>query len=137
MGYRSTIAYTIRFKEVGKMVIFMTEAKSKGLQQALDECEINEDKFQINFYAENVKWYDSYPDVIVHQNLMQLARDWCDGEDHVHVKDGGVQYEGTPYSLGFARAIVGEEINDIVEEIYGFADWEWVCVSRSIVADWL
>ena len=137
MGYRSDVAYTIRFKEVGKMVMFMTEAKSKGLQPALDECEIHEDKLQINFHATNVKWYESYPDVQAHQSLMQLARDWCGGDEHQNIKDGGLGYEGASYALGFVRAVVGENIDDNEEETEGFGDWEWLRVSREIVGDWL
>jgi len=135
VGYRSAVAYTIRFKEVGKMVMFMTEAKSKGLEGALEECEIDQRKLQINFYAEGVKWYDSYPDVIVHQNLMQMAKDWCDGDTHEEIKRGGAGHEA--YSLGYIRVIIGEEINDITEESYVFADWDWLKPSRTIVADWL
>jgi hypothetical protein len=137
MGYRSDVAYTIRFKDKGKMVMFMTEARAKGLQPALDECQINEDKMHINFYAESIKWYESYPEVQMHEALMQLVRDWCEGEDHVHVKDGGVAFQGTPYSLGLVYACMGEDLDDCSEEICGFGDWDWVKVERRIAADWL
>ena len=139
MGYRSDVAYTIRFKEVGKMVMFMTEAKSKGLQPALDECKIHEDKLQINFHAEGVKWYESYPDVQAHQNLMQLARDWCHGNRlEFAEQEGEIPMDlNNIHSLGFAYACVGEDSNDNEEEIDGFGDWEWLRVSREIVGDWL
>ena len=143
MGYRSDVAYTIRFKDVGAMTLFITEAKAKGLEPALDECDIHQDKqsdkYHINFFAEGVKWYDTYPTVQAHQALIELARDWCEGDRHEHTRQtGDTSYmAGEEYKLGFVYVEVGEEVNDCKEESDGDSDWDWLRVSRQVVGDWM
>lgn len=137
MGYRSDVAYTIRFKDVGAMTVFIAEAQGSGLQTALDECEIHRKRLQINFFAENVKWYDSDPSVQMHTSLIDLARDWCDGDRHRHVKETGDTGGPTEYKLGFIVASVGEELNDNREEADGDYDWDWLRISRSVMPDWM
>lgn len=139
MGYRSDVAYTIRFKDVGAMTLFITEAKDKGLEKALDECDIVQDKFQINFSAEGVKWYDSYPEVQAHQALIKLAKDWCEGDRHEHTRQTGdsTYMAGEEYKLGFIFAAVGEDTNDCEEDCDGDSDWDWLRVERRVVGDWM
>ena len=143
MGYRSDVAYTIRFKDVGAMTLFITEAKAKGLEPALDECDIHQDKhldrYRINFFAEGVKWYDTYPTVQAHQALIELARDWCEGDRHEHTRQTGdtTYMAGEEYKLGFVYVEVGEEVNDCKEESDGDSDWDWLRVSRQVVGDWM
>jgi hypothetical protein len=133
MGYRSTVAYTIRFvvpddeKTYGQVrdsfYTFIAEAKSKDTVAGafLDEdLTVDEENLQIRFFADNVKWYESYPDVQCHECLMGLAREWADDNDYI----GGA----------FAR--IGEETNDNVEEVWGQGEYEWVGVHRSIYTDW-
>jgi hypothetical protein len=31
---------------------------------------------------------------------------------------------------------IGEELDDIVSEEWGEADWEWMTLSRQIIVDW-
>jgi len=139
MGYRSVVAYTIRFVPVeqegidfvmaeerakGAFFTFITEAKSKDTVAGafLDEdLTVDEEKLQIRFFAENVKWYESYEDVQCHECLMGLAREWADENDYI----GGA----------FAR--IGEETQDTVEEVWGEGDWDWISISRSMHCDWM
>lgn len=139
MGYRSDVAYTIRFKDVGAMTLFITEAKDKGLQIALDECDIVQDKFQINFFGEDIKWYDSYDEVKAHQALIALARDWCKGDRHEHTRQTNdtTYMSGSKYKLGFVFASIGEDTNDCEEECDGDSDWDWLRVERRVVGDWM
>ena len=143
MGYRSTVAYTIRFVPVeqegidfvmaeerarGAFFTFITEAKSKDTVAGafLDEdLTVDEENLQIRFFAENVKWYESYEDVQCHECLMGLSREW--------VEDGDCS---SPY-IGGAFSRIGEETQDTVEEIWGEGDWDWVRVNRSMHCDWL
>jgi len=132
MGYRSTVAYTIRFegdddtKARQSFYTFIAEAKSKETtalcfsDQENEVFKVLEDKLEIRFFAEGVKWYESYPDVQCHECLMGLAREWADEND----------------CIGGAFARVGEDTNDNVEEVWGQGDYGWVGVVRSVCVDW-
>jgi len=117
MGYRSQVAYVIVFdkKEVydqfrvqykldEKFKLCWEDEKAefpKSVQlEWLDEYHI------VKFVAQDVKWYDDYPDVICHHDLMKLA-------DEYDEKYGGVEWK-------FVR--VGEEEGDIETEVGGKAD---------------
>jgi hypothetical protein len=145
MGYRSTVAYTIRFtpfpspqeaengdtpnmadiKECKEsFYCFLAEAKLKcaGAMTDTDYLVIDEDDMAINHFASDVKWYESYDDVQCHEALMQLSKDWVEMGNH---NIGGI----------FVR--VGEEMDDVVEEGWGVHYWEWIGVRREIVCDWM
>ena len=146
MGYRSTVAYTIRFtpfpspqeaekgefpsdKDINlckeSFYTFLAEAKLKYLGAVNDEgMKIDESNMALNFFASDVKWYESYEDVQVHENLISLSKEWADEGETANPNIGGI----------FTR--IGEEMDDIVEEAWGEADWEWVGVHREIVCDW-
>jgi hypothetical protein len=134
MGYRSTVAYTIRFvvpddeKTYGQVrdsfYIFIAEAKSKDTVAGafLDEdLTVDEEKLQLRFFADNVKWYESYEDVQCHECLMGLAREWADDNDYI----GGA----------FVR--IGEELEDMVQEVWGEGQYEWIEIHRSMHCDWM
>ena len=102
MGYRSDVAYTIRFNEPEHMALFIAEALSKDYgKPALAECMVDHKKLQINFHAESVKWYESYPDVKCHDDLVSQAKDWCDSAEHENIRQGGLGYEDATYKLGY------------------------------------
>jgi len=142
MGYRSTVAYTIRFiprhspdtddieeerKAKSSFYLLLAEAKA-NVNTALcftdtDCLEVLEDKLEIRFFAEEIKWYESYPDVACHEALIELSKSWAD-DDTSNPYIGGV----------FAR--VGEDTNDNVEEVWGQGDYGWVGINRSVYADW-
>jgi hypothetical protein len=145
MGYRSTVAYTIRFlphypnddspteaqieSAKASFYTFLAEAKSRentALCFSTEESEyfkVNEADLQICFYVEHVKWYDDYPEVKCHEALMDLSREWCEETENRFI--GGA----------FAR--VGEEMDDNTCEVWGQADYDWVGINRSVYADWV
>ena len=143
MGYRSTVAYTIRFIPVeqdgidfvmaeerakGCFFTFIAEAKSKDTVSGafLDEdLKVDEENLTINFFADCVKWYEDYPDVQCHECLMGLSREWADDGDCSSPYIGGV----------FAR--IGEELEDNVHECWGEGDYDWIRIDRSMTCDWL
>ena len=143
MGYRSTVAYTIRFIPVeqdgidfvmaeerakGCFFTFLAEAKSKDTVSGafLDEdLKVDEKNLTINFFADNVKWYDSYEDVQCHECLMGLSREWAEDDDCSSPYIGGV----------FAR--IGEELEDLTHECWGEGDYDWIRIDRSMTCDWL
>ena len=135
MGYRSTVAYTIRFegdddtKARQSFYTFIAEAKSKEStalcfsDQESEVFKVLEDKLEIRFFAEGVKWYESYPDVQCHEALIELSKSWADDDT------------SNPY-IGGAFARVGEDTNDNVEEVWGQGEYEWVGINRSVYVDW-
>jgi hypothetical protein len=146
MGYRSTVAYTIRFtpfsnpqeSEQGEFpsdkdirsckesfYTFLAEAKVKFSGAFDDESlKVDESNMAINFFASDVKWYESYEDVQVHENLISLSKEWADEGETANPNIGGI----------FTR--IGEELDDMVQEEWGEADWEWVGIQRAIHCDW-
>jgi hypothetical protein len=145
MGYRSTVAYTIRFikpshdkpEEVvdiedvkASFYTFLAEAKSKDAtalcfsESEAEYLKVDEDNLTMNFFAEDVKWYESYPEVACHEALMDLAREWADDGDCTNPHIGG------------AYAHVGEETEDIKQEVWGVGEYNWVNVNRYVWCDW-
>ena len=143
MGYRSTVAYSIRFIPPredepekgltatyckGTFFNFLAEAKSKGETAGafLDEClKVDEENLAIYFYATDVKWYPDYDDVKCHEALMDLSREWADDDDC-----------SNPY-IGGAVARIGESMDDNVEECWGQGDYDWININRYMYCDWL
>ena len=143
MGYRSTVAYTIRFlpplkdepergitaeKAKASFYTFLAEAKaSEETAGALrdEDVKVDEENLAIYFFAEGVKWYESYEDVKCHEALIDLSKEWADDGDC-----------SNPYISGaFAR--IGEDIEDVVEEVWGEGCYDWISVHRSMSCDWM
>ena len=136
MGYRSEVAYTIRFtsdhdeKNRQSFYTFLAEAKSKAATAACfteetgqwSEFEVDEKRFRINFFAEGVKWYESYEDVKCHEALVSLAKEWADESDNPEI--------------GFKFVRIGEDDDDIEQKEGGDYDWSWLSVHRSVERDW-
>ena len=135
MGYRSDVAYTIRFNsdhdENNKQSFFtfLAEAKAKAataacfLEREWVEFVVDEARFRINFAADGVKWYESYVDVQCHMALLDLAAEWANDEDN----NSGI---------GFMFVRIGEENDDVEQKYGGEYDHGWLDVHRSISRDW-
>lgn len=128
MGYRSDVAYKIKFANKEDFWGFIAESKLDpetsscfGDDWKDDGFEVDEEHYEIRLLCEGVKWYDSYAEVIAQENLWGKARARCE-EDQVDV-------EGA-----FCR--IGEESDDNTEEYFGDDPYEFVRISRSIEIDW-
>ena len=133
MGYRSDVAYTIRFVDDHdtnnhqSFFTFLAEAKADPrCAIALSEVTINEKRQEINFNAEDVKWYESYADVDSHTALFNQARSWAE-----QVREGTLHC-----SIGAIFMRIGESTDDIEEIAEGDYNWEWMRISRQIITDW-
>lgn len=77
MGYRSHVAYIIKFDDIETRDNFVTLMLAKNdpvLTQAIDECEYGyKGDPIITFEAEDVKWYSDFEDVKAHHTLMEEA----------------------------------------------------------------
>lgn len=142
MGYRSTVAYTIRFipqvepKEAGidleeakgAFFTFLAEAKSKVETAGAFKDEhltVDEENLAIYFHADEVKWYETFEDVKCHECLMGLSREWAEDGDC-----------SSPY-IGGAFARIGEDPQDTVEEAWGQGEYDWISVHRYMQCDWM
>ena len=72
MGYRSDVAYTIRFKNKEHRIRFMATAVL-GSVIKLDEFGLINDE-TIIFKYDAVKWYEEYEYVIAHKQLLEDAK---------------------------------------------------------------
>jgi len=110
MGYRSDVAYSIHFKtkDILNQFIALVMVKGGNEVEALKECgiECNETdgEFNVNFTWDDVKWYESYPEVQAHTWLMEFA------------------VERFPEDCGYEYVRIGEESNDIEEQQGGAMD---------------
>ena len=75
MGYRSDVAYVIRFETAEQRDTFVEVVKHRNddMTQALIECETNYEQPIITFETSDVKWYDSFDEVRAHHALMEWA----------------------------------------------------------------
>jgi hypothetical protein len=131
MGYRSDVGYKIKFDnwiewkpdipvEARQSLIpkdlfntFLAEAKVKEeTKRCFDDDDgvfkIDVENLAITFFAESVKWYESYSDVQCHEALLDLANEWI----AQHQDDDRLIY--SPVRWGFVR--IGEESDDIEEK---------------------
>jgi hypothetical protein len=134
MGYRSDVAYTIRFTDdhdtnnEQSFYTFLLEAKANPqCQIALAEVEINHKNKAFYYSARDVKWYDNYPDVMSHMALVHLAEDWAK-----QVREGTLHC-----SIGSMFLRVGEDLADVENRYDGDYNDDWVHTSRQIITDWM
>ena len=77
MGYRSHVAYVIKFDDIetrDNFVTLMLAKNDKWITQALDECEHRYESDPVITFEEcDVKWYDTYDEVKAHRTLMKEA----------------------------------------------------------------
>ena len=129
MVYRSDIAYKIAFNMKEDFWGFIAEAKldpETSLCFTQDEehdwwdFEVDEEKYEIRFLAQAVKWYDEYPEVKCHQALWKKA----EARD-----EEGIEVDG-------AWCRIGEESDDVNERYFGNDPYEMVQISRQVIVDW-
>lgn len=75
MGYRSDVAYAIQFNDANERATFrdvMMHKNDTHITQALEEVTDYVERY-IVFKDTDTKWYDSYPEVQAHRQLMEQA----------------------------------------------------------------
>lgn len=77
MGYRSDVAYVIKFDDIqtrDAYVTLMLGHADTNVRNAIEECEYNNPHDPIiTFKCGDVKWYPSYPDVQAHKFIYTNA----------------------------------------------------------------
>jgi hypothetical protein len=122
MGYRSEVAYVLRFKDKEMRELFVSIQRAKAdphINEALNELVEVEDNM-LGYHADHVKWYDSYEDVQAHEGFMKACLDLF-GDEYSTDYDNQAGYK-------FIR--LGEETDDNIdkeggnsEQIYDYVDW--------------
>jgi hypothetical protein len=71
MGYRSDVAYVIRFETAEQRDTFgeLVKHRNDDMTQALIECETEYEEPIITFEVHGVKWYSDYKEVRAHHAL--------------------------------------------------------------------
>ena len=94
MGYRSDVAYTIRFKNEEHRIRFMATAVL-GSVIKLDEFGLIDDE-TIIFRYDDVKWYDEYDYVKAHKQLLKDAKAQGCGWEFCRVgeESGDIEQDG-------------------------------------------
>jgi len=76
MGYRSDVAYVIRFKSIEQRDAYMELVKHRNDQDminALEDCESRYEEPIITFETSDIKWYDTTAYVQGHSRLLAWA----------------------------------------------------------------
>jgi hypothetical protein len=78
MGYRSDVAYVIKFDDIqtrDAYVTLMLAHDNSEVRKAIEECDYDNPRDPIiTFRAEDVKWYPDYGDVKSHTFIYRNAR---------------------------------------------------------------
>jgi hypothetical protein len=81
MGYRSSVAYVIKFNSIEDRDAFtaLMEARGGESANAIRECDTARKDDPVILFAQNdVKWYPDYPDVQAHTRMYQEAAELYD-----------------------------------------------------------
>jgi hypothetical protein len=147
MGYRSEVAYGIKVDDIvwnddateeeknlsadGIFLLMLTEMQGDEVAKKCfdstndinDYLTIDKEARTIKFYADSVKWYDSYEDVKCHERLYHIM------EEYANLYNSNASMEN-PVSCSFTR--IGEEVEDIEERGSGYDPWSIMSVYRGI-----
>lgn len=137
MGYRSDVAYKIKFDNAEQWNVFLIEAKSKPETRMCFEDEsltVVHDKQEIRFLAEGVKWYGDYEDVKCHHKLFELCDEYNERQEKAFID--AREPSITPPWASYLFRRIGEQDDDIEDLHGGDPDWDWVFLSRQLVVDW-
>lgn len=117
MGYRSEVAYVIRFanKEMRELFVSLQRAKAdEHINEALNELVEVEDCL-LGYHAKDVKWYEGYAGVKAHETLMSDSIDMFNQDDDIT----GWRF----VRLGEESSDISQDENGNSDELYEYVDW--------------
>ena len=140
MGYRSEVVIAIQMdnndeKSVKDWHLFIAELKADSKCDIAMRELMNSDKHgghgglgtengidmkNCSLYVSfnDVKWYDSYPDVKSYSHIIGKASHYCDSDN---------------FNMSACFLRVGEESNDVVEEYYGEYGYDLAYISTPYI----
>jgi len=117
MGYRSEVAYVIRFKDKEMRELFVSLQRAKAnpdINEALDELVEVEDCL-LGYHADHVKWYDEYAGVKAHETLMH---------DSIELFNKDKDITGYRFvRLGESQDDNEDREDGDSDELYEYVDW--------------
>ena len=151
MGYRSNIGYVIIFKAQHKSVssgvpetinpekafaefshflkYVLSFAKDKSVSDEFEYMRVDKNEMMISYQAEDIKWYDSYPFVQWHTNLLRQVKTYETGNYRLlRVGDNLEDVEEDSHDptafmydyISLRREVIiedsGDPMNDLIEE---------------------
>lgn len=133
MGYVSDVAWRVRFNKdspSGERLFntFLAEVKSReDTRIAASEMKVDEEKMELSYHVESVKWYDDFAAVKSHQALWDTVEAYnkMDEEDN---PDPNEDYE---QAIDAAFVRIGEELDDNYQT-YINCGYELLYITRSI-----
>lgn len=72
MGYRSEVAYVVKFKsddDRSKYIEYLRSMEDKNINDALEEISLGTSEPIVTFHFSNLKWYDAFDDVKAHRTI--------------------------------------------------------------------
>ena len=131
MGYRSEVVLYVGPEVMPQFMVTMAKCQAARALCFADadhhEKDYQDVKGSMLFRWEDLKWYDSFPEVQAIEDFM----DWCEGEQvpaGPKDEDGKDMIEWATEFFKFIR--IGEEMDD--NEQRGDAFWGDICINRSI-----
>lgn len=105
MGYHSDVAIGMSFKNREALVAFLSYVRlgDKMPSEELDQYKVTdagEEGVLLHAFFLNVKWYESYPDVKCHTDLLGMARDSGSGTAFIRI---GEEYNDIEYNIDMAE----------------------------------
>jgi hypothetical protein len=107
MGYRSDVAYVIKFKNISDRDSFVTLMLARNdpvLTEAVNETLHRSEDPVICAEFVDVRWRSDYPDVAVHLKMLAEASDL--------------------YDAGYRFCRVGENMDDVEETVHSPESWD-------------
>ena len=153
MGYRSDVAYTIRFiveptdfdgekleetEECRKsFYTFLAEAKSKDeTRSCFDECmEINKDVSPPKGEGFHVDYEKMTINFLAYS--VKWYPDYTDVKPHNELVALAQEWASDNDYIGGVFSRIGEEVDDTEDFTWGTGDYDWLYVRRQIVCDWV
>lgn len=119
MGYRSDVAYVVKFKSFQDRDAYVSLQLAKNeerMREAIFECDYEyKSEPLITFEAEDVKWYESYPDVQAHTSIYKDAHKLFDASYRFYAvgEDGKeeVEEEGDGFLFEYVYSVHKIETN--------------------------
>lgn len=98
MGYRSDVAYAIHFPDQASLIGFAASIRLGGDEYelgALKECCVTpfNGAVYLTLWGEGWKWYQSYPEVMAHERIMEKAYEAGHSYRFIRIGEGDTDTE--------------------------------------------
>lgn len=131
MGYQSDVAWRVRFNKSspnGERLfnLFLAEIKSReDTREAANDMEVDEEKMELSFHVEGVKWYDEFSQVKSHAALWDTVEIYNKMDEETNTDGDAIE------AIDAAFVRFGEDMEDNYEKHIN-CGCELLYITRSI-----